>query len=144
MKLGAVVSLSDGLSVAIRPAVESDRPYILSSWSRHVIFWLRHHLGIGRPDACIVNRRAERLLSRHGAIVAVNPELPEQMLGWVCRDGNRNVVHYAYVLAPFRRLGVARTLCAGLQLPIVATHWSLDCETLQASGRLEYKPTLAR
>jgi hypothetical protein len=140
----ALVLLPGELTISIRPATDADRPCILSSWSRGLYHWTRHVLGGEREvSSPALNAHCERLLARYGAVVAVNPALDSQLLGWACLDPSRNLAHYVYVLEPFRRQRVASALCAPLGLPITATHWTLDCETLPRRLGLCYRPSLA-
>ncbi len=140
----AVVHLPGDLAVVIRPMRDSDRPYILSSWARHVTHWMQFQLQCNDQHTFAINRRCEKLLARYGALVAANPEDDAQMLGWACIDRERMTTHFVFTLAPFRRNGVAKALCAALQEPITATHWSLDAEWLQRRVKLLYRPSEAR
>lgn len=140
----AIVHLPGDLAISIRNYLDSDRPYILSSWSRHTAHWLQFQLGCDGFHKGPINRRCERLLERYGALVATNPGDDAQMLGWACLDRANDRAHFIFTLAPFRRNGVARALCAQLRAPIVATHWSLDCEWLQRRVELRYNPSEAR
>lgn len=140
----AVVHLPGDLSISLREMRDSDRPYILSSWSRHVSHWLLHQVSCADPLMGPINRRCEKLLARHGAMVAANPDDDSQMLGWACIDRRKNTVHFVFTLAPFRANGVAKALCASVTEPIVASHWSLDAEWLQTKVDLRYTPSQAR
>lgn len=142
--MSAIVHLPGDLAIAIRELRDSDRPYILSSWARHVCHWLEHQVDGVTVRPSVVNRRCEKLLARHGALVASNPDDDRQMLGWACIDRRKHVAHFVFTLAPFRRNGVAQALCSSLAQPIVATHWSLDAEWLQARVQLRYCPSEAR
>jgi hypothetical protein len=141
----AIVTLPGDLSIAVRQMTEADRPYILSSWSKHLAHWLEHQQRCVDVNFGAINRRCQKLLARHGALVATNPDNDRQMLGWACINKGEGVVHFVFTLAPFRNNGVAKALCASLKPPFVASHWSLDAETwLQHKFDLRYSPSQAR
>ena len=96
----------------IRHATKDDLRFVHSSW--HTNFWkvwankhvLREHYNEG------MDRRIERLLSRSVVLVAFFPEVPDEVLGWACMDGD--TLHYVYVKAAYRRAGIGSGLTQGL------------------------------
>lgn len=50
-------------------------------------------------------------------VMAVSHEDPDQLFGYVCAEPDRNVLHYAYVKMPFRRLGIMTAMLRALSMP---------------------------
>lgn len=48
------------------------------------------------------------MLQKSTVRIATNPDIPDQIFGWICIDGNR--LHYVYVKNRFRRMGIAKKL----------------------------------
>lgn len=118
--------MSENLPVAIRLAVDADLPFIRNSWLRNyhehgegarhvpndVYFANAGHWGV--VDRCL----------RAGATLVATPEGDDHsILGWAC--ASPNVLHYVYVKAPFRRLGITPRLLALAPGPLTTcTHWT--------------------
>lgn len=99
----------------IRPATASDLPFILDSWCRS--FRDSPYAGVIRNDDF---HRVQRstiagLLGRGARVLVAAEPTTGRILGWLAHEGTE-LLHYAYVKRPFRRLGVARRLleAAGL------------------------------
>lgn len=98
--------------VQLRPMVASDVNFILHSWLESYrkspqvetvlgpVYFRQHH------------RLLSSLLPGCSVIVLANPEDLNQILGWACwqKLSDFLVLHYVYVKAPFRQLGLARTM----------------------------------
>lgn len=96
----------------LRPADAEDEAFLCHSWLKSF-----------RPSATevpgVIYHRGqheviERLLGRSIVTVACNPEDEAQIFGYLVHEkrGPVVVLHYVYVKAPFRRLGLARALLA--------------------------------
>jgi hypothetical protein len=59
------------------------------------------------------NPLIEVLLEKCPPIVATLEAVPDEVVGWVCRDLAFPIVHYVYVKHPFRRTGIASVLVSG-------------------------------
>lgn len=46
-------------------------------------------------------------------IVATLEAVPDEIVGWVCRDIRKPIAHYVYVKHAFRRIGIASVLIHG-------------------------------
>lgn len=59
-------------------------------------------------------------------------------------NGERRIVHYAYVKKPFRRQGLASLLfqVAEVQSPFIITHWTWDADPIIESkiSKITYDP----
>jgi GNAT superfamily N-acetyltransferase len=139
----AIVHLPAELAIGLRPHESSDTAYIMRAMKevlRQSPTWRWARDGeIYRA----LNHRCDSLLHKHGALIACNPD-PEhesQLLGFAIIEKPRTC-HFVYVLKPYRGNGVAKALLAGLAHPIIATHWTNDCEKLQGCVRVEYRPSL--
>lgn len=124
--------------IAVRPAGPADLSFIFSGWlrsyhesevARHVpndvYFSSGGHHGIVR-----------RLLDEVGAVVACSASDPTELYGFAC--GAPGVLHYVYVKAAFRRLGVAKLLLGALGVidaPTVVTHHNRVIKAWQDNGR---------
>ena len=111
-------------------------PLVYSSWIRG------HWDGCGAvrqsltqsEHAGIVQARAHRLLADRGTIaLALTNEVDTWCGGWLLatRDADRLAIHWLYVRAPYRGLGLSRLLmraalaeCGGERLAVEATHVS--------------------
>lgn len=94
----------------LRPAAPEDLNLIRHDW----FLSYRHSTDV-RPDVYDRGQNAlmERLIERCPPIVASLEAVPEEIVGWVCRDVVSPVVHYVYVKHAFRRVGIASALIAG-------------------------------
>lgn len=95
----------------IRLATTEDQKFIRSSWHRNYwktwackrIPWESYWPG--------QDRRINRLLERAHTLVAFFPEVPDEVLGWACIEGE--TLHYIYVKAAYRRSGIAAGMTRG-------------------------------
>jgi GNAT superfamily N-acetyltransferase len=139
----AVVHLPDDLAVGIRPNEPGDTAYMMRAMKEV----LRGSPGWRwATDTDIyreLNHRCDALLHRLGALVACNPDPnhEDQLLGFAIVE-RPSTCHFVYVLKPYRGNGIAKALLSGLALPIVATHWTNDCERLQDNVRVIFRPSL--
>lgn len=115
-------TLPDGTELLARAATPGDVPFIVDTWARSYrdalaalagasdLDELPGRAGQALTDALYVRIRAT--VQRVPVLVAVSPEAPEAVLGYVVQEvGPRGPsVHYVYVAHPVRRLGVARGL----------------------------------
>lgn len=103
------------VTVKVRPATISDLRFVAASW--YADYWSRwgkkhcerdkFHKGQGA--------RIDRLLGRSHVLVAYLPEVPDEVLGWLCLDIPTPTVHYCYVKGEYRRMGIASGLMQGQQ-----------------------------
>ncbi len=106
----ARIELEDGAATIVRPLAEADHAFIFSSWLKSyrgsatdvssAVYFAQHH------------RLVDRLLKRSVVLIAANADDLTQILGYlVCEEvAGVAVVHYVYVKAPFRNLGIASHL----------------------------------
>lgn len=59
------------------------------------------------------NATMERLIYKFQPLVASLDAVPDEVVGWICRELARPVTHYVYVKHAFRRLGIASVLAHG-------------------------------
>ncbi len=90
---------------------ETDKAFVVSAWLANN----RHSpatMGInGKVYLEGERAKIDRLLIAYDVAVAHAPEDEEALLGFAC-TGPRPVIHYVYVRASARRLGIARSLLA--------------------------------
>lgn len=132
-----------GPIVELRAATPEDLPLIFASWKKgasksHAMRW-------SKTDAWReLNKRCPIILDRCGALVACSPEDPDYVIGWICADRSRNLVHYVYVRSQFRGFGIARLLAGASGIdpekPIEATHWTPAAERIQYTKALRFLP----
>lgn len=138
--------------VVLREMRSDDVPLITRSWKDNYRFsspdssWLTSRQECSRYYFKEMNARVERLLERSAVIVACNPVDSDHVLGWACasNEGGQRVMHYVWVRDAFRRLGIARTMLGALGFgspPIVVSHWTKMCESLQENVPLKYCPS---
>lgn len=108
-------------AIVVRKMVEEDKAFILSTWLRgyrhsstfaqrvtNEVYYRWHHLLL------------ERLLARETAValVACLDDSPEVILGYLAMEKqDASVLHWVYVKADFRRMGIARKLIDAAGLP---------------------------
>lgn len=59
------------------------------------------------------NALIAHLLETCPPIVATFPTVPDEVVGWVCRDLTAPTTHYVYTKFDYRRTGIAMALAAG-------------------------------
>jgi len=136
------------IPIHLRPATPDDHALIFRSWLKSYKVggdWPRLTRGedyFPRWKAVVAH-----LLDSATTLVAVDPEEPDSIFGFLCFDQRANTpprLHYAYVLREWRRMHVFRRLmdAAGLVRDgVVATHWTYDLGSLRAAGwNLRYLP----
>ena len=76
----------------------------------------------------------DRCLTGPRVVLVAHPEGDEDtILGWTCAE--LDVLHYVYVKAPFRRLGIARTLLGRYKPLTTCTHWTPVIREWASRGR---------
>lgn len=124
------------LPIAVRLARAADLAFIRNSWLRNyhehghlshvpngVFFSDDGHWGV--VDRCLTGPRV---------VLVAHPEGDEDtILGWTCAE--LDVLHYVYVKAPFRRLGIARTLLGRYKPLTTCTHWTPVIREWASRGR---------
>lgn len=142
--------MSDAPSFRIRPAGPPDVPFILNSWLRHY-----HEHGEGArhiPNPVFFSAQGHHglvthLLNTSSVLVACTAEDENAILGWVCAAPP--VLHYVYVKAPFRGLGIGAALLSAAiptarSYNISVTHWTPKVRAWRERGRAyTYNPYLA-
>ena len=91
--------------IAFRQMTPPDRAFIASSWFES----FRKSTNVGSD----VYRNGQgplidSLISKHRPVIAYTPAVPDEILGWICRD--LQAVHYVYVKQAYRRAGIATQL----------------------------------
>jgi len=92
--------------------VTSDEPFVVSSWLKS---YRNSHSTryISNDDYyATLHPLVEGLARGAATLLAVNPQDPEQIYGWVCHEhiGSVPVLHYLYVKEIFRRGKIATQL----------------------------------
>lgn len=95
----------------IRLATEDDLRFVRKSWHRN--FWKTWACKRVPWEAYWPGQegRIAKLLSYSKVAVAYFPEVPDEVLGWACIQGD--TLHYAYVKAAYRRSGIASGMTRG-------------------------------
>lgn len=135
--------MSENLPILLRRGIASDLAFIRNSWlrnyhehgegARHVpndVFFANNgHWGV--VDRCL----------REGQTIVATTEGDDSILGWACWLIRSDVaaVHYVYVKAPFRRLGIASQLLTAGPAVQVCTHFTRAAKDWL---RLIYNPYL--
>lgn len=110
-------------SILVRPYVPStDHNFILSTWLKS---YRDANFCKGVPSEIYYKehgRIVEWLLANHSTLIAVDPEAPNVIWGWV--NGTSKTLNYVYVKHAFRKMGVAKTLIlhANVEQPYLVTH----------------------
>lgn len=123
------------MQIAIRIMEPGDKNFILSTWLRsykhsssfakritNSIYYFFHHNIVTnileRPDTKVT--------------VACNPQDPNVIYAYLVQGGfeDQVVVHYIYVKAPFRGLGIAGRLAEEIPAKFVFSHWTFSCDRI--------------
>lgn len=117
--------MSENLPIAVRLARASDLAFIRNSWLRN--YHEHGHLSHVPNDVFFADAGhwgvVDRCLRSNAVLVATPEGDDDSILGWVC--AGPDALHYAYVKAPFRRLGILSRLLGSVPGPLtVCTHWT--------------------
>lgn len=94
------------MNLSFRPAVPSDRAFMVSTWSRSSK--LMHSAGLVSSErwSAVMHPEFERILDRDGAtaVIACEKDDPDYFYGWAAGDMSERVpvLFYVYVKEPFR------------------------------------------
>lgn len=92
----------------LRKAKDEDLRFIRSSWC--INYW-RTYARRGISPQVFFTRYwgvIDKLMCSGALVVSVFPEVPDEILGWSCIEGD--FCHYTYVKSIYRRTGVASEL----------------------------------
>ena len=128
----------------IRHAEPADLNFIMNSFLRS----LRGSPGLKSiPNEIYYyeqSRRLENLLRSSTTLVACNPELPDQIYGYVIGTPNKET-HFIYIKFTYRKLGLARKLLEAFhpqlyKKTLVATHTCRNWSEVSAKFRHIHNP----
>jgi predicted N-acetyltransferase YhbS len=122
----------------IRPMRTDDEGFVFNSWLRS----FRKSVDMESKAYYLFKHSViERLLRDSRTLMAVACDDPDQIFGWVCFAPfeDEYVVHYLYVKATFRKLGIGRRLIESLP-PI---GWYTHKTYGSAFFDVDYNPYLA-
>lgn len=141
--------------ISFRRITDQDGPFILNSWLKSY----RKESVYGREITAEVFYSNHKdvvleLLARSKVLVVCNPEYEAQVYGYAVYEtrGDAIVIHFVYVKAPYRELGIGKAMLAVIQgehisggdLPIVATHATRMFHKLGPKVGATYNPYLTR
>lgn len=98
----------------IRPMLESDVNFVLSTWLKSYYEEMRRNgsKGVIYPKDDVFfqghQERIKDILKTAKAEICTAPDDDNQIIGWVVYD--LNSIHYCYVKQVFRKMGVAKAL----------------------------------
>lgn len=122
--------------ILIRAATHDELKLIKHSWFKS----LQRESDLGRlvrPDSFSpgANALIEKLINVCLPVVSTLEAVPDEVIGWVCRDPG--AIHYLYVKGPYRRHGVGTRLTFGAQTYTIRTK---DGEPFFRSVGAQYNP----
>jgi GNAT superfamily N-acetyltransferase len=139
------------LPIKIREVMHGDEAFIFSSWIKSYRDSIKE-LGILRPIRPDIyysgqHIKIEEIIKRGATIlIASEEEDPTQIYGWVCFEGMPPdaILHFVYVKANFRRMGLGSTLIneAIKGSPAFFTHDSIYADYFKGKLPLTYNPFL--
>ena len=107
-----MLSLKSGEKLTIRTATDQEMNLIRSDWFRSFRLKGSHPLKVSKEVfEQGMNARIQRLICKCLPVVATLEDVPEEVLGWSCRD--MGIVHYVYVKRDYRRQGIGKFLTFG-------------------------------
>jgi hypothetical protein len=114
----------------IRPMVETDVNFVLSTWLRSYYEELKRNgtKGVIYPKDDIffqghqakIKMRLADAQESGGALVCTAPDDDNQIIGWIIFKGD--CAHYCYVKQVFRKMGVAKALRAKALVKFYSHH----------------------
>jgi hypothetical protein len=110
--------MAELIPVAIRPFVESDRPFVSNSWFRSCRDTMPAMRNMRTADLCAFqSRRIDALLADESNwVCVVHPvDTPSVIVAWACRGQPATILHYVYTSQAYRNRGFARDLCKGVE-----------------------------
>lgn len=136
-------------NISLREYEETDIPFIFKSWL--VNFRASNYLeDIIDHDIYFEfhKRLVEKILSDSICLLAANPEDESQVFGYIAyrKIKGLNILHYIYVKAPYRRLGIAEFLLDFVfekkRQTIVTTHYTRMARVLRRKWNIVFNPYL--
>lgn len=122
----------------IREATSADIRFVHSSWFSSL--WSAW--GRGRINRKVYEQgqdaRISRLLKSSAVTVAYFPQVPDEVLGWSCVQGD--ALHYVYVKGIYRKMGIARGLVEGRVRCYTQRVEAKEGRALVSALKLEYNP----
>ncbi len=121
--------------IKVREALESDLPFIFSSWYKAHRPYQKHVANSEYADGH--NARMRALVRRSSVLVAHSSEYPDEILSYAVIEGD--TVHFVYTKSSYRRMGIASGLVkAGCKW---YTHWMGEQgRSFAAAVGLTYNP----
>ena len=128
---------TDLVTFVERPGLESDVPFVFSTWLRG----LRPELAEMRTDDfhALQHQRIERLLASNHLVVLHPEGSPAVIAAWAVLDPGQDIAHYVHVRNEYRGKGCAKRLLAGRT---IVTHMTKAARKLKWSLGLRYMPHL--
>jgi len=108
--------MSQMLPINYREGLESDIPFIFSTWMRQAREMSRSNRGHAFLSSKIFSTHyhemIRKILVRCEVVVACNKTDPHQMYGYIVFENNKNsnIIHMTYVKFTFRKMGIAKSL----------------------------------
>lgn len=134
-------------NLVIRSYDEKDLPLIYKSWlvsfrdSNHLESVIDKQIYFGNHKRIIA-----KILDKSTCLIAANPEDDNHILGYIVFDKHNGlkILHYIYVKAPYRRLGIANFLrkfaFTNESHPIVTSHYTRMSSILKDKWQLVFNP----
>jgi hypothetical protein len=135
--------------VRLRPATESDVPFIFNSWLR----CYRHSLntrGCENPVFFAQHHKVlEGICKQAEVIIACNVEDISQIYGYIAHEKTEDVsvIHFIYVKEIYRKFGLSNILLEAIGVtkdtPFFYTHRTFVSESLEKKFKMIYNPYLS-
>lgn len=142
--MSALVATPSDLQVVFRNNEPADEAFIMKTWKMRLANTPEYNWAGWDRALHTLDRVCAKLYKRCGATVVCNPNRPSHILGFAVKEPSRNTAHFVYVHEAYRRQGLARTLLAGLNLPVRVSFWTPECQALAERYHLIYVPVMRR
>jgi GNAT superfamily N-acetyltransferase len=131
----AAVSRVASIAFALRPGAQEDEGFVYSTWLKNFKYSSRFANRI--PDTVYFaahKRLIEAAVARSHVLVAVDPAAPLVIYGYAVAEPGRDLVpgclHFLFVKARWRKLGVGRALVEAIRpAPCQFSHWTYEWDT---------------
>lgn len=139
--------MSEESPIMMRRATKDDIAFITNSWLRSFRDGLTSRAIPNDVYYYNQHRVIEKLLPKCVNVVVCRADNPDQILGYAIAESTDTclVIHFVYVKAPFRKLGLASNLCRELiksdgDRPVMYSHRTWSIKKIKEKWEEEEKP----
>lgn len=148
MQMEGLINMDDTLPVKIRPAINSDYPYILASFTRELHKVVPYNFMSNKSFFPYYTKLINAILYKSNITVACLEDNEEDIAGYlIASDYNKDnlIVYWGQTKAIFRRLGIMKLLLEPYNYKnknLICPHYFNLFKKLRESYSLIFDPTI--